>query len=72
MQNTYASNAVQDSRPSDEQTHARRAGQIAIGGGGVAAGLLVAEADEADAKVDGLLSDVRDGNAYQAEDDGDA
>ncbi len=69
-----------DTYPGDGMEHAWSANeayigpasQVTVGAGGLTSGLLIAEADEADAAVEGLLGDVDHGNAHDVEDRVDA
>jgi hypothetical protein len=63
---------MEHSWPADNEAYAGPASQVTVGTGGVASGLLIAAADEADATVEGLLGDFDYGNADDAEDGVDA
>ena len=59
---------MKHTRSPHHQTHAWLASQVAIRRRGITRGLLVPEADEADAQVDGFLRDLDHGDAHDAED----
>lgn len=69
---TYPGHGMQYSWSSDDKTDARLGRQVSIHAGSVGGSLLIPEGDKLDPKVDGFLGNLDDGDADNAEDDGDA
>jgi len=62
-----AGEAVDAAGAGDGEEHAGAAGEVAVGGGGVARGLLVVKSNESDTERDGAVGQRRHRNPHHAE-----